>query len=172
MGSVYLDSCAIIGAIEKQTPEGQAIADLVVECADDARPFITSDLTLLEVLVVPIRGLVDRPPDAEGPLRRSYHDWYQANLVPDGLLIQTRPVTRDILIQAALVRARVRSIKTPDAIHVATAYRHGCSRFVTGDIELSKKLEADPDWLNSEKRITFVDLSVAALNALKAELLS
>ena len=171
MRSVYLDTCAIIEAREKQTPEGQAVVDLIAECARDEMLFITSELTLLEVLVNPIRGLVDRLPFAEDPIRRSDEVWYKDNLVSDGLLIQTRPVTREILIQAALVRARVPAIKTPDAIHLATAYRQACSDFVTGDLELGKKLGRDGGWSTASHRFKFIDLNVAALSGLKAELL-
>lgn len=106
MTLIYLDACVLIDAREKQTPEAQAIVDLLaVDLAAEA-PFVTSDLSLLEVLVRPIRGLVDRFPAHEDAEARSSHDWYRDNLTPDSPLIRTLPVTRDVLIQAAIMRAR------------------------------------------------------------------
>jgi predicted nucleic acid-binding protein len=172
MSLVYLDACTIIEAIEKPTQAGQAVINLIADLAGDETPFITSELALLEVLVKPIQALVDRVPAHEDQAKRSEHDWYQGNLTADGLLIQTRPISREILTQAAIIRARIRSIKTPDAIHIATAYRHKCTHFITGDAELAKKLEADSAWRASEGRVRFVNLDAAALDALRAELLS
>ncbi|WP_347566102.1 PIN domain-containing protein [Scytonema sp. UIC 10036] len=42
------------------------------------------------------------------------------------------PVSRDILIEAAQLRANV-NIKLPDAIHAATAILTQCSTFITND---------------------------------------
>ena len=103
-------------------------------------------------------------------MSRSYHDWYQSNLVSDSLLIRTLPISRNILNQAALIRARVPSIKTPDAIHVATARMGACTHFVTGDVELRRKLERDEAWMSSDARFAFIDLSIDALLALKRKL--
>jgi predicted nucleic acid-binding protein len=172
MRLVYLDSCAIIEAIEKPSPEGQALVDLLAEGARDDTPFITSELSLIEVLVGPIKGIADRSPEEEDPICRSHHDWYQENLVQDGLLIQTRPLTRDIFVQAALIRARHHSIKTPDAIHVASAYRLGCTYFVTGDVDLVRRIERDAAWTRATNQFRFVGLAVGPLNELRSELIS
>lgn len=172
MGLIYLDACAIIDAIEKPTPEGQALINLLAEGSGTETPFITSDLSLVEVLVEPIRGLIDRAPTNEAPQSRFHHDWYVGNLLPDGLIIQTKPMDRDILLQAALMRARVRSLKAPDAIHAATAYRFNCTHFVTGDTKLVRAIQRDPAWSISPRRFSFVALNVEALDALRNELIS
>lgn len=171
-GLIYLDACAIIDAIEKPTAEGQALINLIVEGAGTDTPFITSDLSLAEVLVDPIRGLIDRAATDENPESRFHHDWYVGNLTPDGLLIQTRAMDRDILVQAAVMRARVQSLKVPDAIHAATAYRFNCTHFVTGDAKLIRGIQRDPAWSISPRRFNFVTLSVDALDALRNELTS
>jgi predicted nucleic acid-binding protein len=172
MGLIYLDACALIDAREKSTPESQALVNLIAEGSGTATPFITSDLSLVEVLVKPIQGLIDRSPDREDPAKRADHDWYVGNLIPDGLLFRTRLLHRDILLQAAIMRARNTALKTPDAIHVATAYHFGCTHFVTGDAKLMRSIERDEAWLSSPKRFSFVQLTVEALDALRIELIS
>lgn len=171
MTLVYLDACAIIDAREKQTIEARALTNLIVEGSAD-KPFVTSDLSLVEVLVQPIRGLIDRISTYADSQSREDHDWYLGNLVPDGLLFQTVPIDRDILRHAALMRARVKSLKTPDAIHAATAYRVGCTHFVTGDDKLIRSIQQDEGWLTSSKRFDFVPLTVEALDLLRRLLAS
>jgi len=172
MGLVYLDACALIDAREKSTPESQALVNLIAEGSGAATPFITSDLSLVEVLIKPIQGLIDRSPDQEDSTKRADHDWYLGNLIPDGLLFRTRPLNRDILLQAAIMRARSPTLKTPDAIHAATAYNSGCTHFVTGDTKLMRSIERDEAWLRSPRRFSFVRLTVKALDTLRIELVS
>jgi predicted nucleic acid-binding protein len=69
---------------------------------------LTSELTLAEVMVKPLRDRDMRLQDS-----------YQKLLAKDGPLIVV-PISRDILMKAAEVRAAVGG-KLPDAIHVATA---------------------------------------------------
>ena len=40
--------------------------------------------------------------------------------------------------QAAQLRASHPKLKTPDALHLATALHHGCAEFWTNDLELAK----------------------------------
>ncbi|PZU93992.1 MAG: hypothetical protein DI527_05635 [Chelatococcus sp.] len=172
MGLIYLDACALIDAREKSTPESQALVNLIVEGFGAETPFITSDLCLVEVLTKPIEGLIDRTPEREDPTKRADHDWYLGNLIPDGLLFRTKPLHRDILLQAAIMRARIPSLKTPDAIHAATAYHFGCTHFVTGDTKLMRSIERDDAWQKPPGRFSFVQLTVEALDALRTELIS
>lgn len=171
MGLVYLDTCVIIESVEKPTEEGQAVVELITNTTTRMSPFRTSELTLLETLVVPIRE-VDQTAAWEGFGYSARRDWYRHNLVEDGVLIRTIPITRDILIQAAAIRARVRSIKTPDAIHLATALLSGCEHFVTADTELRRKVTHDPSWLHSQRKFAFVELTVPALAELRSKLLA
>ncbi len=57
-------------------------------------------------------------------------DWF------DDLIVL--PNTREIFQQGAQLRADHKSLKTPDAIHLATALHYGCDEFWTNDDRLSK----------------------------------
>ena len=46
--------------------------------------------------------------------------------------VRTLPVTASILRDAARIRAAI-NLKTPDAIHAATALAAGCVQFITND---------------------------------------
>ena len=46
------------------------------------------------------------------------------------------PISLEILMKAANVRAKNPAIRTPDAIHLATAVVERCSVFITNDVGL------------------------------------
>lgn len=82
---------------------------------------VSSELTLMETLVVPLRM-----GDIAFAARRE-NLWRQPNT-------RLLPITQNILREAARLRAVVPALKTPDAIHAATALLAGCALFVTNDI--------------------------------------
>lgn len=86
---------------------------------------VTSELTLAEVLVRPLReGRVD--------LTTLYH----RRLHPQpGLTVA--PVARAVLVEAARLRAAFPTLRLPDAIHAATASLHGCGVLLTNDTRLA-----------------------------------
>ena len=81
---------------------------------------ITSELTLLETLIVPLRNR-----DTVLAARRE-NLWHQVNT-------RMVAITPDVLREAARLRATIPGLKTPDAIHAATALCYGCVLFVTND---------------------------------------
>lgn len=81
---------------------------------------LTSELSALEVSVRPIR-------EGNTILEAAFRAVLFSS--PD---VRMLPVTISILERAAQLRA-VSGLKTPDAIHAATALEHGCSLFVTND---------------------------------------
>jgi predicted nucleic acid-binding protein len=103
--------------------------------AGDAKPgaLVTSELSLAEVLVKPLA-------DERITLASRYGDMIQAR--PE---LSVVPVDRSILILAAHVRKdallKDRSIKLPDAIHLATAEQSGCGIFLSDDKRLDSMLE-------------------------------
>lgn len=81
---------------------------------------ISSDLTLLETLVRPLRL-------GDTLLQRDLQDV----LLHAELTLHA--VTREVLFEAARLRALRPSLRTPDSIHVATALLEGCDLFLTND---------------------------------------
>ncbi len=136
---IYLDACAIIEAREKSTIAGQALANLMIDAFEAGTMLRTSELSLLEVLVVPVRGL-DAPDEETRLESKTVHDWYVRNLVASGRLIKTLAIDATILRKAAWLRAQIGSLKPPDAIHIATALAAGCRYFVTGDTRLTSAI--------------------------------
>lgn len=85
---------------------------------------VTSTLTLTEVLVHPLRfGNVE--------LAQEYRD-----IILDQENLITLPVCTEIAEIAAQLRA-TQSLRTPDAIQIATALRGGATFFLTNDLHLA-----------------------------------
>lgn len=120
---VYFDANIIIYVVEGYPAQRLALQDLVRALDDGFFRVLTSELTLAEVLVGPFR--------APSPL---YEITYSAVLSGQEQ-IEVVPVTRDILVDAARLRAES-GMRLADAIHVATALRHGCHVFLTNDHRL------------------------------------
>jgi predicted nucleic acid-binding protein len=115
------DSAPLIYYIEQHPQYGPVTEDLFTTVDSGDAHAVTSVLTLLEVLVRPIRtGLPD--------LARQYRELLSGargiSLFPMG------PETAEI---AARLRAKYDWIRTPDAIQVATALQHGAELIVTND---------------------------------------
>jgi len=80
---------------------------------------VTSELTLLETLVQPIKQN-----------NRTLISAYETLLTKTE--IKLFPITLDILRESADLRAN-QNLKTPDAIHFATALTSNCKFFLTND---------------------------------------
>jgi predicted nucleic acid-binding protein len=121
---VYLDSNVLITAYETESARSDH-AWWILE-AIEAREFlaVTSELTLAEILV----GIFRKG-------NRSLADHYQA-IVTSGSELEVVPVNRNVLVEAAALRAMTRSLKLPDAIHVATARMRTCQFIISDDRRL------------------------------------
>jgi predicted nucleic acid-binding protein len=115
---VYLDSCLVIYFVEEHQRFGLLISQAIESNAN--KRFCISPLVELECLVMPLRqnhqALIDR-----------YEMFFQ-----DYIRLE---INADIYRHAAELRAR-HTIKTPDALHLATAQYHGCVGFWTNDDRL------------------------------------
>ena len=119
-GMVYVDANAIIYRVEAIQPYLAAAAPLWDALDAGTQTVVTSELSLLEVLVKPILvGDVLLQTLFQGTLYGT----------PGFHCI---PITRHTLEEGARLRATT-GLKTPDAIHAATALIAGCSLFVTND---------------------------------------
>ncbi len=124
-GRVYVDANALIYRIERAEPYYSASAPLWDAVRAGRLELETSEVSLLEVLVKPIR-------DNNQTLARIYRDYFEQGF---GFIVH--PVSREILEQAAAVRADHR-LRTPDAIHAATAIMVASPLFLTNDSDFRK----------------------------------
>jgi len=124
-GAVYLDANSIIYTIEGVEPYLTALDPLWDAVQARALTIATSDLTLLEVLVGPIKK-------GDKSLERDFRALLQGS---QG--VRLIPISHAILERAAALRATM-NIKTPDAIHAATSLAVGCAVFVTNDLAFKK----------------------------------
>ncbi len=116
---VYVDTQILIYSVEKHPTYWSLLRPMWLKSGTSDIQIISSELALLETLVAPLRN-------ADSVLVTAY----------ETLLLSTEmqlmPITRGILRQAAQLRAQT-NLRTPDAIHAATAIAHGCSIFITND---------------------------------------
>ena len=122
-GSVALDTAVFIYFIEEDPRFLPLIDPLFREADEGARELVTSALTLLEVLVVPLRVR-----------NRAVADRYE-ELLTRSRGIRLVALTQDQLRAAAQLRATT-SIKTPDALQLVAAIGAGCQTFLTNDRRL------------------------------------
>lgn len=123
-GTLALDSSAFIYYIEDDPRFAPLLDPLFARAGRDLK-IITSALTLLEVLVVPIRRGQSQVADRyERLLTRS-----------SGITLVG--ITHDQLRAAAGLRATL-SLKTPDALQVVAALSTSCKAFITNDRRLAR----------------------------------
>lgn len=105
----------------EQHPELGAAAGKIIESLEEGEfRGVASELTLLELTVRPLQlGRQDVADDYEVLL-----DYF-----PN---FELEPISREILLEAAALRARQR-LRTPDAIQIATGLRTGATLAVTND---------------------------------------
>lgn len=120
VGSVYLDANAFIYSVEKIEPYDSQLYPLWVAARAGQIQVQSSELALLEVMVKPYR-------DKDWALEGSFRD-----LLLGSREVALSPVDLTVLDEAAHLRA-LTGLKTPDAIHAATALINGCVLFVTND---------------------------------------
>ena len=117
---VYIDTNAIIQSVEASE---DALLFLVENAAADLLRLFTSELTLAEVLVGPLRS--------QNPKLVAQ---YEGLLTSDDIL-EVVPVDRHILRRSAELRAELGN-KALDSIHLATALACNCKVVVSSDRRL------------------------------------
>lgn len=118
-GVVFLDAAPVIYSVEKHA-DYWALMQAVWQASQAGQiRVVVSELALLETLVAPLRH-------ADTQLVAAYEQ----------LLTKTEvrmlPITLAVLREAANLRAQL-NLKTPDAVHAASALNYGCDLFVTND---------------------------------------
>ena len=122
---VCIDTAPIIYFIEKHDRYLNVLRPLFAEIDAGNIEAITSTITLLEVLVQPLRtkneGLAER----------------YRNILLHSKGLTTFEILHEVSEMASKLRARY-SIKTPDAIQIAVGILYGAKRFLTNDPALKK----------------------------------
>lgn len=120
-GVVAVDANIVIYTVEKHVNYSPLLRPLWESVAAGKLVVVISEAILLETLVGPYRaGLSQLAAD------------YEAFLSFPG--IQLVPISPSILRAAAEMRAKVPKLRSPDAIHAATAIHQTASCFLTNDL--------------------------------------
>lgn len=119
-GSIYLDTNCVIYSVEKIEPYCHLLASAWSAAKDGLIQIVCSELVLVEALVKPVR---------EGDTLSE--QLYRELLTRSGE-ISLLPITREVLERTILVRAQ-HGLRTPDAIHAATAIESGCTLLLSND---------------------------------------
>lgn len=116
---VYIDTPVAIYSVEWNPNYFSLLQPLWLKLQAGEIEVVSSELILMETLVLPLRNADQFLLDA-----------YEQLLLYGG--IQLIPITQSILRQAANLRA-TSNLKTPDAIHAATALSVSCNQFISND---------------------------------------
>ena len=117
---VYFDANIFIHSFEGFPGYETQLAVLARLVDEKACSVCTSELTLCEVLAKPFR---ENMSDIVISYRRA--------LETDGI-VRLIPASRATFLRAAMLRGQL-GLKTPDAIHAATAVESECAAFLTND---------------------------------------
>ncbi len=118
-GAVYLDANGFIYSVEKIEPYCSLLQPMWLAAQRGEVEIVTSELVILETLVKPLR-------DQDATLQSLFRELFRAREV------QLIPTTSSIWESAAHIRATT-GLKTPDAIHAATALAARARVFLTND---------------------------------------
>jgi predicted nucleic acid-binding protein len=125
---VYIETAPFIYIVERPPASAEIIANIFQFINLQAIEMFTSTVTLTEVLTKPIK-LGDKSIEQR-----------HLDLFNNTQLLSLIPVTKEIALQAAQLRAAY-GLRTPDALHLATALNQGCNAFLTNDKALRRVSE-------------------------------
>ena len=117
---IYLDSSVCVYLMEDYGDLTDVVEQLMREHPNE---FCASALVRMECLIKPLR-------DADIALESSYRRFFESLPVID--------ITAAVFERATRLRAST-GLKTPDALHLATAVEGGCEALWTGDADLAKR---------------------------------
>jgi predicted nucleic acid-binding protein len=125
---LYIEAAPLIYYVEANPVYVDRMEEVISLIEDIPVRAVSSVITLTEVLNQPVRlGRVD------------LEQQYKAILFSSPMF-QLFPVSLTIADSAARLRARY-NLRTPDALHIATAISAGCQAFLTNDNTLKRVTE-------------------------------
>ncbi len=120
---VYFDTNVFIYTIDGYEEYQELLSSLLYSIANKNILVVTSELTLAECLVKPIK---DENQEAIEQFKKH---------IQNSDALKVKSVSREILVHSATIRNQL-GLKLPDAIHMATAINQKCKTFVTNDKKL------------------------------------
>ncbi len=119
MGLTHLDAGVIIAFLDGADAHHDAARSALSDALDDAERLSIAASALAECLV--------------GPARRNTKAVELLRTAIDRLPVSVVHLDEEIATQAAVLRARHRSLKLPDALVIATAEHFSAERLITTD---------------------------------------
>lgn len=124
-GSVYIDTSVAIYSVEGSLDYWDLLQPLWFKSQIGEIKIVSSELTLMEALVRPLK--------TGDSLLVADYERLLLNNEEVGLI----PIDLSILREAARLRAGTK-LKTPDALHAATALLASCQMFLTNDYDYQR----------------------------------
>ena len=121
---IYLDTAPIIYSVEEHELFWTVLQPLWAYLKNGEIEVVTSELSMLETLVRPLHN-------EDADLVTAYETLLTASQ------IELIPISVSVLRTAAELRAE-HNLKTPDAIHAATAALSNCDYLVSNDTDFSR----------------------------------
>ena len=119
-GTVYLDADSLIYSVETHAPYWSLLYPLWLASQAGLITLVTSELSIVETLMIPLRN-------QNTVLVTAYTQLFRSSE------IKMVSITDTILYEAATLRSSIVGLRTPDSIHATTALQQKCSLFVTND---------------------------------------
>ena len=125
---VYVETSPYIYFLEESEDYAEMVSELFAYVEQNDIFIYSSVVVLTEVLVKPL---------ATG--NKELYRQYQ-HVLRKSKIVSLTPVTAKIARNAAQLRATYK-LRTPDALHIATAIQWECDAFITNDIALKRVTE-------------------------------
>lgn len=126
--SIFLDSAPIIYLVEQHPIYLPLMREVVTLTRNDEIEIVTSPITLLECLILPIQS-------ADKSIQQRFRD-----VIVHGRNIAFIPTTAEIAERAATLRVKY-NLSATDALQVATAIESNCGAVLTNDKAFAKVTE-------------------------------
>jgi predicted nucleic acid-binding protein len=120
-GLTYIDSDILIYSVETHARYWPLLQPLWQAAKANAVNIVSSELALMETLIGPLRN-------GDTALVSAYEQVFQSSEM------QLLPITQMVLREGARLRAVVPALRTPDALHAATATLVTCALFISNDV--------------------------------------
>jgi predicted nucleic acid-binding protein len=115
----YLDACIVIYWVENHSTYAPRIQERITKLGN--ANFAINHLVIAESLVMPLR-------QNNTSLIKRFEAFFDSCIV--------LPMPKEVFLNAAQLRAKFTCLKTPDALHLATAQFYDCKQFWTNDDNL------------------------------------